>query len=375
MLDKKDQISRRKFLERGLVGLGGFSILPLYKNSRLSLDEFQDADYLGRNTVYLPNTLALRDRPNENGNAIRIIGQDEPVVWLREVVGERPSGRSSRKWVETPEGYVYAPSLQRVKNLPNEPLTTIPYTDEKGEPGMWMEVTVPYVNLTLINVLPNAPWLKEATQELWRLYYSQVVWVTDIAMDENGIIMYRVIDRHGGYGDEFWADARAFRLITPEEMAPITPEVTDKKIKVNVNQQNLTCYEGNTEVYYCQVSTGLLLDAYGNPADDWSTPVGEHFIWRKLYALHMSGGETGAGWDTMAVPWCCLFVGSGVAVHGAHWHNDFGTNKSHGCVNTLPEDAKWILRWTTPATPYNTGDLSDSITYSGTKIEVVRQQY
>ena len=94
---------------------------------------------------------------------------------------------------------------------------------------MWMEVTVPYVNLTLINVLPNAPWLKEATQELWRLYYSQVVWVTDIAADEDGNIMYRVIDRHGGYGDEFWADARAFRLITPEEMAPINPDATDKK--------------------------------------------------------------------------------------------------------------------------------------------------
>lgn len=380
MLDNKDLISRRKFLGKGLIGLGGISIMPLFKNSKLSLDEFLDAEYLGRNTVYLPSSLALRDKPSVEGNVIRTLDQDECVIWNREVIGERPTGRSSRKWVETSEGYVYSPSLQKVKNLPNQPVTILTATNEEGNPGMWVEVTVPYVNLTLVNAQPLAPWLIESSQDLWRLYYSQVIWVDQIAADENGNIMYRINERYGTYGDIFWVDARAFRIITPEELTPINPDATDKKIIVNINQQNLICYEGNTEVFYCQVATGRQLDDFGNPTDDWATPVGTHWIWRKLYSLHMAGGGTGhddisTGWDTMAIPWNCLFVGDGVAIHGAFWHNDFGTPKSHGCVNTLPEDAKWILRWTTPSLSYNTGDISDTINYSGTKIEVIKPLY
>jgi hypothetical protein len=57
--------------------------------------------------------------------------------------------------VETAEGYVYSPSLQKVKNIPNEPLTTLPQSGEDA--GAWFEVTVPYVNLTLENPQRNLP--------------------------------------------------------------------------------------------------------------------------------------------------------------------------------------------------------------------------
>jgi hypothetical protein len=57
-----------------------------------------------------------------------------------------------------------------------------------------------------------------------------------------------------------------------------------------------------------------------------------------------------SGYDTMAVPWATFFnTNAGAAIHGTFWHNDFGTRRSHGCVNVTPEDAKWIFRWTTPA--------------------------
>jgi hypothetical protein len=376
MLDNKDRISRRTFLERGLVGLGGLAVMPVFKNSKNFLAEFPDSEYIGRNTVYLPSSLPIRSRPNVDADAVRYLGEDECVSWLREVVGDHPTGRTNRKWVETPEGYVYSPSLQKVKNLPNEPTTTLPqYGDESG---MWVEVTVPYVNLTLDNPPAKSPWLNAVSSTLWRLYYSQVIWVNQIAMGEDGNLLYRVEERYGSYGDIFWADARAFRIITEEELAPIHPEVTDKKIIVNINEQSLTCYEGDTEVYFCQVATGKTLDSLGNPVETWATPVGNHWVWRKVISLHMSGGGAGAteeGYDTMAVPWTSLFQGEGVAIHGAFWHNDFGTPKSHGCVNTRPEDAKWIYRWTTPNVPYADGDISDSVNYSGTKIEVDKRLY
>jgi lipoprotein-anchoring transpeptidase ErfK/SrfK len=37
-----------------------------------------------------------------------------------------------------------------------------------------------------------------------------------------------------------------------------------------------------------------------------------------------------------------------VAFHGTYWHTDYGTPRSHGCVNMRPEEAKWLYRWTTP---------------------------
>ncbi len=51
---------------------------------------------------------------------------------------------------------------------------------------------------------------------------------------------------------------------------------------------------------------------------------------------------------TPAVPWSTFVATGGVAIHGAFWHNNFGTPRSHGCINLRPEDAKWVYRWTTP---------------------------
>lgn len=372
MLDNNTPINRRRFLEKSLMGLGGIALLPSVNLRTLGLDEWPEGKFLGRNTVYLPSALPIRSKPTVDGSVVRYLIEDDCVVWLREVIGESPVGRSSKKWVETPEGYVYCPSLQKVMYLPNEPITELPvYGDDRG---MWVEVTVPYVNLELVNPPVRAPWLNEVSQTLWRLYFSQVIWVDEIQTTSDGRILYRVIERYGSYGDIFWADAQAFRRITEDEITPIHPEVENKKIIVNVNLQSLSCYEGNNEVYFCQVSTGRKLDEYGNPVDEWTTSPGTYWIWRKLISLHMSGGETGAGWDTMAIPWTSLFGGTGIAIHGTFWHNDFGTRKSHGCVNTLPEDAKWIFRWTTPEVAYNPGDVTNN-TYEGTRIEVVEPLY
>jgi hypothetical protein len=63
-----------------------------------------------------------------------------------------------------------------------------------------------------------------------------------------------------------------------------------------------------------------------------------------------------------------------VAIHATFWHNDFGTPRSHGCVNVPADDAKWIFRWTTPVVTYNPGDITDN-TYQGTKIEVIEPLY
>ena len=44
------------------------------------------------------------------------------------------------------------------------------------------------------------------------------------------------------------------------------------------------------------------------------------------------------------------FEGS-FALHGAFWHNNFGREQSHGCVNLAPLDAKQLFFWTDPPLP------------------------
>jgi len=375
MINKNHNISRREFIKDSLIGLGGLTLLPSLEKLHSLLDEWPDGQYLARNTVYPPGTLPIRTKPSVNSKVVRTLKVDECLTWIKEVLGEAPLGRYNRRWVETPEGYVYAPSVQKVKYTPNEPINKLAQA-EHGH-GMWMEVTVPYVNLQLENPPAKAPWLNSVSTDLWRLYYSQVVWIDDVSIDQDNKIYYRVNEdeRHGfGYGDIFWAEAEAFRPITHEEIAPINPGIENKYILININQQTLSCFENENEVYFCRVSTGRKLDEFGLPSDDLITPTGTYRIWRKLISLHMSGGGTGAGWDTMAIPWTSLFIGEGMAIHATFWHNDFGTPRSHGCVNTAPEDAKWIFRWTTPVVSYEPGDVTDTM-YKGTEIKVIEPQY
>ncbi len=310
--------------------------------------EFPAADRLGR---VIGGRVPVKQRPDIDSMDVGQLSDDDVVPWLQEVAGKRPLWYNQR-FVETPDGYIYAPNLQPVRNLPNQPLKKLPSND-----GIWVEVTVPYVDLTIQNPPPRSPWLKHT--EYPRLYYSQIMFVDQIK-EEDQKVYYRVKELYGTFGDIFWAPAEAFRPLTQQEMSPIHPDVEDKFVEVNLSQQTMSCFEGKHEVYFCRVSTGGKYDADGNPSEKWSTPVGTNTIWRKMISVHMTGGTTGGGYDLPGIGWTVLFSGNGVAIHSTFWHNSFGAPRSHGCVNAAPDDAKWVFRWTLPDVPYNPGDVTIS---------------
>ncbi|HEY9077106.1 MAG TPA: L,D-transpeptidase [Anaerolineaceae bacterium] len=233
---------------------------------------------------------------------------------------------------------------------------------------MWAEVTVPFVDFTLANPPARSPILKELTKP--RLYYSQVYWIDEIKKGEDGKVLYRVNERYGTYGDIYWAPAEAFKPITENDVAPIHPEIEEKKIIVNLNRQSMTCFEGKNEVYFCRVATGAKWNADGKAVDSWSTPPGPHPISRKFISLRMSGATTG---DWPAVAWTTIFATGGVAIHSTYWHNDYGLPRSHGCVNVSPEDAKWIFRWTYPYCSLEPGmvDVSSKWPPVGNIVDVI----
>lgn len=352
-------MTRRQFLKDTALGVASIAFLPFQR--WLPLSQFPQAERLGRVTVGMTE---VKVKPDADSNTVDKVYEDGVLPWLREVVGRRPLRRNQR-WVETPQGYIWAPYLQPVLNISNVPANFLPETSLG--PGMWAEVTVPYVDLILANPPARSPWLQE--DQTPRLYYSQVLWIDQIKQDEQGQTWYRVNERYG-YGDLFWAHAEAFRPLSQEEIAPIHPEVEDKKVVVHIAHQTLSCFEGKNEVYFARVSTGIRSDMYGNRTEQWETPLGLRPIWRKLISVHMSGGSTGGGYDLPGVSWTSLFEGNGVAIHSTFWHNNFGEEMSHGCVNAIPEDAKWVFRWTNPIVPYDPGDVTIGMP-GGTLVDVI----
>ncbi len=367
-----DSLSRREFLKATALGLGGLTLGSLSRFD--ALPEFPDFERLGRVVCLsgLSCNVELKAHPDPDSQTVKVVYDDTVLPWLNEVVGKNPTYVfSNQRWVETPEGFIYGPYFQPVRNVPNTPVETLA-NSSLGQ-GMWVEVTVPYADVILANEPSSNSWVK-IRKELGlplRVYYSQIFWVDQIKRGEQGSVYYRVNPNYYGGVDMFWTPAEAMRPISPEELAPIHPEVERKRVEVDVTYQTVSCYEGDTEVYYCRVSTGAKFDMYGNIVDKWATPVGLHRVTRKFVSLQMAGGTTGAGYDLPGIGWTTIFATGGVAIHSTFWHNTYGDPVSHGCVNASPEDAKWIFRWTQPSPLADPGTLDVSLTgEASTQVEV-----
>jgi lipoprotein-anchoring transpeptidase ErfK/SrfK len=344
--------NRRDFIKLGAVSFGALAFEP-WTRRLFRIPEFPQSERLGRLCV---GKVELKARPDYNSENVGILYEDNVVPCISETVGYWP-GRNNQRFMETPGGYVWSAYLQPVENSPNAPLESL--TTDNGPTGMWVEVSIPWVDAILINPPARSPALKwriEVENKPKRFFYSEVVWVDQIRKDDDGQIWYRVNERYGNRGDLFWVPGEALRPINGDELTPISPDVEDKRIVIDASwhRQTLSCYEGNTEVYFCRISTGVATDS--TPA----TPPGGigYPIWRKLYSLHMSGGTNIDGWDLSGIGWTQLFIGDGVAIHSTYWHNNFGEPMSRGCVNATPEDSKWIFRWTKPTVSYEPGEVT-----------------
>jgi len=346
-------LSRRGFLQSTAIGLGSIAVPTwLFNHSSASKSytaNFPEVERLGR---VISGMVEVKAKASEDSQTVQVLYEDDIVEWYRETVGSRPLWYN-QNYVETPSGYIYAPNLQLVENKPNQPLTELPIAG-----GTWVEVSVPYVDLVLANPPARSLWLEYTSRP--RLYYSQIMWVDQIRQDDDGQVWYQTSDRYGSFGDVFWVPAEALRPLSQDELAPIHPDVEDKLVVVDLTYQTLSCFEGDTEVYFCKISSGPKIVSAETPNGEWATPLGKHTIWRKMISVHMTGGTTGGGYDIPGIGWTVLFSGKGMAIHSTFWHNSFGIPQSHGCVNARPEDAKWIFRWTLPVTPFDSGDVTVS---------------
>ncbi|MDY6846322.1 MAG: L,D-transpeptidase [Chloroflexota bacterium] len=306
----------------------------------------------------------IKSEPYWEAPAVGTAWRDDVFEWKQEVIAKQlDSIRINQRWVETEAGYIYAEYVQKSRHIPQKPLLELPETTS-GERGMWVEIVTPYTDMTFARS-PSQYWIRDVINP--RLYYSQIFWAFDVRTNpENGKIEYCLKQLYGAYADAYWIDASVCRQITPEEISPIHPEAENKHVVVNLIYQTLACYEGDEEVFFSKVSTGGI-----GEEGTWLTPLGTHTIWRKMVSTHMSAGPAVGNYDISGVGWTTLFDNNGAAVHSTYWHNNYGTARSHGCVNARPDDAKWIWRWTAPYVNYYPGELTIQGLDQSTKVEVI----
>ena len=116
--------------------------------------------------------------------------------------------------------------------------------------------------------------------------------------------------------------------------------IDSKKIVIDRSEQALYAYEGDELFMKTLVSTGKELAP---------TEIGTFEIFKKMPSRYMQGPIPGSGledeYDLEGVPWNMYFTAEGSVLHGAYWHNSFGSPYSHGCVNLKPDDAKMLYDW------------------------------
>ena len=108
-------------------------------------------------------------------------------------------------------------------------------------------------------------------------------------------------------------------------------------IEVDLSEQYLFVWEGSNQTFTTIVSSGKA-----------TTPThpGIYAIQRKYPQDRMRGTD----YDIADVP-NVLYFDRGYALHGAYWHNNFGTPVSHGCINLPVNHAQWLFDWTKLGTP------------------------
>ncbi len=110
-------------------------------------------------------------------------------------------------------------------------------------------------------------------------------------------------------------------------------------IDVNLSQQMLYAYAGDTVVNSFLISTGTWLHP---------TVTGRYHVYVKLRYTDMSGAD----YYLPNVPYTMYFY-QGYGLHGTYWHHNFGTPMSHGCVNLSIPDAEWLYNFASVGTLVN----------------------
>jgi lipoprotein-anchoring transpeptidase ErfK/SrfK len=325
--------SRREFLKASTAGLLGVFLADL----RLTKTFAAQTPKQGRSTI---SGVELLAEPSYRAKKIRLFGRDETMEIIGAVQGDFGYGNPfNSTWYQiSGGGYVYSGTVQPVETIHNKPVFDV------SETGVLGEVTVPFSDTRRSNSV--------FADRGYRIYYSTTHWITDtiVNRDEKSI-WYKIYDRQSL--ETLYVPAHDMRVDSSDELSLFSPQVPEeqKRIYVDLANQLVTAFEGDKAVFVARCASG---------AERTETPLGEFRTYHKGPSVHMTnqGDGTVNTYHLPGVPWVSFFTGTGVALHGTYWHNDYGRPSSRGCVNLSSSDAKFLYRWTRPEVPLGTPYLS-----------------
>lgn len=323
-------LHRRDFLKLGVAALGALAFRPYFS----STDDYNTGLLARIGTT----SVSVYEKPNDKSKIICQKYRDELVNIYYEVTADAPG--YNPLWYRVWRGFIHSGHLQRVK------INLNPVVDAISSPeGAVAEITVPFTQS--YRYLGKNNW-----QPLYRLYYESIHWVMGVDEGPDGTPWYRLKDEL--LEIDYHVPAIHVRIIPPEELTPIAPDVPweKKRIEVSIANQTVTAYEGETVVLHTKCATGIPAYGYTTNGIPTDTPRGIWHVHSKMPSKHMGDGNMTSdieAYELPGVPWVTFFHQEyGVAFHGTYWHTNFGIQMSHGCVNMRTAEAKWIYRWTYP---------------------------
>jgi lipoprotein-anchoring transpeptidase ErfK/SrfK len=336
--------SRRDFLKASGAGLLGLFLADIHIERVFAVETPKQ----GRSTM---SGIDIFSEPFFNAKKIDRLRQDEVVNISGEVEGDYGYGNPfNSAWYQlNSNGYVYSGTIQPVETLHQKPAFDIP------EIGVLGEIKVPFSDTRRASSV--------FADRGYRIYYSTMHWITETVVNRNEkSIWYKIYDRLTQ--ESLYVPAHEMRVVPLSEFSPVSPDVPeeDKYVYVDLATQSVTAFEDEKPVLVVGCSSG---------SKGTETPLGEFRTFHKGPSIHMTnqGDGTNNTYHLPGVPWVSFFTGSGVALHGTYWHNDYGRPSSRGCVNLKSEDAKFIYRWTRPEVPSGTPYLN--LPGEGTLVKVV----
>lgn len=334
MLEKS--ISRRNFLKLAALSASGLALQSTPSPNHF--DNPFDNEDIARVAA---RQVSVYKEPSDKSKILYQHYRDDLVNIYYEVISDK-GPTYNPLWYRVWRGYLHSAHTQKVQYCLNPVQSFFPKT------GQLAEVTVPYTQS--MRFVPKTGWTLQ-----YRLYYQSVHWIIGVDEGPDGEPWYRVLDE---LLDNVVLNASAahFRIIQPEELAPITPEIPleHKYIEISLAQQKLWAYEYDKMILESKISSGLPETEHTPGVVPTNTPTGNFNVQIKLPSKHMGDGILTSDIEAYVipgVPWCSFFEPkTGVAIHGTYWHTNYGTPMSHGCINVPPEVAKWVYRWTLPIT-------------------------
>ena len=226
------------------------------------------------------------------------------------------------------------PALASIVSNVSAPVST--------QENLWASVDIAKPTITPIDGSVLAPELADATTSLpTDLPTSVPTDMPSLAATEAPTVPPEATETPGTMVMEIIDDNSMDQSVPPDEAQMQYPAEGngERWIDVNLSEQRVSAYEGDTVVKSFLVSTGV---------PQTPTVTGKYKIYVKVRVQDMSG----PGYYLRDVPYVMFFY-EDYGLHGTYWHNNFGTPMSRGCVNLTIPDSEWLYNWASVGTLVN----------------------